>query len=141
MFLDRQTLFSDAQALTATGASTDLIDLGQERRIGVGEPMCVVATCDVAMGGTSPTLVITVQSDDNASFSSAATVVATGTISSLAAGAKVVLPIPPGTATERYIRLNYTLGGTSPTVTLTAALMPQSMVYNDYYYADGLVIS
>lgn len=141
MYIDRQNLVSDAQALTATAASTDFIDLGQERRLGVGEPMAVVISCDVAMGGTTPTLVATLQSDDNTSFSSAASVVVSPTFSSFAAGAKYVLPIPPGVATERYVRVNYTLGGTSPTITVTTALVPMSLVQNDYVYPDGFTIS
>lgn len=144
MIIDSQNLFSDAQALSATGASTNLIDLGAERRIGSGEPMAAVVTVDVALAGTSPTFAITVQSDDNSGFSSAATVVTSATISGAAnapAGAKFVVPIPSGLATERYVRLNYTLGGTTPTITVTAFLQPMSMIQNDAYYADALTIS
>lgn len=144
MIIDSQNLFSDAQALSATGASTNLIDLGAERRIGSGEPMAAVVTVDVALAGTSPTFAVTVQSDDNSGFSSAATVVTSATISGAAnapAGAKFVVPLPSGFATERYIRLNYTLGGTTPTITVTAFLQPMSMIQNDAYYADALTIS
>lgn len=141
MFIDSQHLFSDAQALTATAASTNLIDLGADRNIGVGEPLCVVITCDVAMGGTSPTLVVTLQADDNSSFSSAATVLALPSKSALAAGDQLVLPVPADLLTERYVRLNYTVGGTSPTVTLTAALQPSSMVQNYSSYAKNYTIS
>jgi len=91
MYVDRENLFSNAQALTVTAASTDIIDLGQERRLGVGEPMCVVIGCDVAMGGTTPTMIATLQSDDNAGFSSATSVVVSPTFSSFAAGAKYVV--------------------------------------------------
>lgn len=142
MYLDSQHLFSDAQALTATAVSTNIIDLNAtERRIGTGEPMCVVISCDVAMGGTTPTMIATLQSDDNSGFSSAVSVVVSPTFSSFAAGAKYVLPIPPGTATERYIRVNYTLAGTSPTITVTTFLQPMNMVQNDQVYADGITIS
>lgn len=141
MYIDRQNLFSDAQALTATAASTDVIDLGEERRIGTGEGMVVIVQADVALAGTTPTLAIAIQSDSVENFASPATVLASATLSALAAGQRVVLPIPAGVATERYIRLNYTLGGTTPTVTLTAALMPENMVQNDYYYADSITIS
>lgn len=141
MIIDSQQLFSDAQALTGTAASTNLIDIAQERRIGTGEPMAVVVSVDVALAGTSPTLAIAVQSDDNSGFSSAATITSSQTISSAAAGSKFVLPIPSGLSTERYVRLNYTLGGTSPTVTVTAFLQPASMIQNDAYYADAITIS
>jgi len=140
MIIDSQHLFSDAQALTVTAASTNLIDLGAERKIGVGEPMAVVIACDVALAGTSPTFVATLQSDDNSGFSSAATVIASASQSSFAAGAKLVIPLPQGN-TERYVRLNYTLGGTSPTITVTSFLQPMSMIQNDVVYADGITIS
>ena len=142
MFIEAQHLFSDSQALTVTAASTNLIDLkATTTRLGVGEPMCVVISCEVAMGGTSPTMIATLQSDDSSGFGSAATVVVSPTFSSFAAGAKYVLPIPPGTATEQYIRLNYTMGGTSPTITVSAFLMPMNMVDNYASYADGFTIS
>lgn len=141
MFLDRQNKVSDAQVLTATAVSTDVIDLGEERRLGTGEPMAFVVQADVALGGTSPTLVIAIQSDDVENFASPAVVLSSATLSALAAGQRVILPIPPGARTERFVRLNYTLGGTSPTVTLTSALLPMSMIQNDFYYNDAIVIS
>lgn len=142
MNVDAQHLYSDAQALTATAASTNLIDHGPgaERRLGTGEPMAVVIAVDVALAGTSPTFQATLQSDDAAAFGSPTTVAQSKSYTALAAGAKIVIPIPPGDATERYTRLNYTLGGTTPTVTVTAFLQPMSMIQNDAVYADGFAI-
>lgn len=141
MYIDSQHLLSDAQALTATAASTNVIDLGADRNVGVGEPLAVVITCDVALAGTSPTFIATIQADDNSGFSSAATVIACPQKSAIAAGDQIVLPLPADAMTERYLRLNYTLGGTSPTVTVTAFLQPLSMVQNYQSYADGFNIS
>ena len=50
------------------------------------------------------------------------------------------MTIPLPNTNERYIRLNYTLGGTTPTVTLSAHLAPLSMVQNNRTYADGFSI-
>ncbi len=141
MIPDAQHLFSDAQALSATAASTNIIDLGVERRIGSGEPMVVVITVDVALAGTTPTFVATLQSDDNSGFASAATVAATPSYSALAVGRRLYLSVPPDLNTERYLRLNYTLGGTTPTVTVTSFLQPASMINTDYQYPDALTIS
>lgn len=141
MILDAQHLFSDAQALTATAASTNLIDFGSDRNIGIGEPMAVVVTVDTALAGTSPTINIAVQMDDSAAFSSPVSVVTSQTYSALAQGAKVVIPIPPDTSGERFCRLNYTLGGTTPTITVTAALIPMNMVQNEVAYPKGYTIS
>ncbi len=143
MILDKLNQYSDAQALTASAASTNVIDHGPgaERRLGTGEPMAVVITVDVALAGTSPTFQATLQSDDAEAFPSAGTVAQSKQYSALAAGAKVVIPVPPGEATERYTRLNYTLGGTTPSITVTAQLQPMSMIQNDAVYADGFSIT
>ena len=42
MYTDAQNLFSDAQALTVTADSTNVIDLGVDRNVGQGEPLAVV---------------------------------------------------------------------------------------------------
>lgn len=138
-----QQFSSSAQALSGAGtvASTDTIDLGVERRIGTGEPMAVVIYATVAMTGTSPTFQCNVQSDDNTGFSSAAVVAASPSFSALALGAKVVIPLPQGALSERYVRLSYTLGGTAPAVSVKAMLQPLNMVDQFNSYASGYTIS
>ena len=142
-YVDAQTLLSDAQALTATAVSTNYINLGAAQTyLGTGEPMAVLITVDVAAGGTSPTLIATLQSDDNTSFSSAATVAVSPTFAgaTLVAGYQFILPIPVGTATEQYIRLSYTVGGTTPTVTVTAIVKPTSMVGQQHYLPNAYTV-
>jgi hypothetical protein len=143
MFIDAQNQYSDAQALSGTGAaSTNLIDHGAaERRLGSGEPMGVGITVDVALAGTTPTFVATLQSDDAVGFPSPGTVAQSKSYSALAVGARVIIPIPPGQATERFTRLNYTLGGTTPTITVTAFLAPLSFLGEWAAYADGFDIT
>jgi hypothetical protein len=63
------------------------------------------------------------QTDDNASFSSTTDIVASVQKIAMAAGDKIVLAVPY--ENEQYLRLNYTMGGTSPTVSLTAWLTDQ----------------
>ena len=145
MIIDAQNLFSDAQALTGTSAvaSTNIIDLTSDRNIGVGEPMAVVVTVDVTAGGTTPSLVVAVQADDNASFSSPAVVLTGPSIAAagLVAGAKYTYLLPANNGTERYIRLTYTQSGTSPTVTVTAVLQPANAVENINHYPSGYTVS
>lgn len=143
MIIDAQNEFSDGQALTSTAASTNLIDLGADRNIGVGEPMGVLLLVDVAAddGNADETYSVAVQTDDNSSFSSATTI---GTITITrgdAAGTKYVFALPKDTSMERYIRLNYTLGGTSPSVTVSAYLQPLNAIESYTAYADGFTIS
>jgi hypothetical protein len=51
------------------------------------------------------------------------------------------VPVPQGALNERYIRLNYTLGGTSPSVTVKAFLQPVNMTDAFAGYPSGYVIS
>lgn len=139
MILDRENAFSIAQALTVTAASTDLIDLSQVRQIGSGKDLYLVINIDVAAGGTSPTLAVAVQTDDNAAFSSATTLLTSPTYTGaqMVASTQFVLPLPQQ-GFERYLRLNYTLGGTSPTVTLSAHLV--ETYQQDVKYAAGFTV-
>lgn len=135
MIFDAQALFSDAQAITATAASTNIIDLGAP---GTPKHAAAAMTQDIGRGRPVPlrvqvveafnnltSLAIAVQVDDNSAFSSAKTVqTVTVLLADLVAG-KVVLPeyVPRGTD-ERYMRLYYTVTGTAPTTgKITAGLV------------------
>jgi len=135
MILDKENQFCDGQAITASGMSTDVIDLGAANQdIGEGEPMGVLITIDVAADDTTgdETYNFKLQQDDNSGFSSGADVagvsldVARGT----AAGNKYVLPVPKYAITEQYLGVYATLGGTTPTVTFSAFLLPLSHIQN-----------
>jgi len=143
MILDAQLLFSDAQALTATAVSTNVVDFSADRDPGVGEEMAVVIQLDVAAdaGNSDETYVAAIQTDDNESFSSAATVASITITRGDAAGTRYVSLLPKSTLVERYIRISYTLGGTTPTATVTAFLVPAKFVDAYRAYADGYTIS
>lgn len=147
MYIDAQTLLSDAQAITADAASTNTIDLGDvtpKRSIGDGEPLAVVFTVDVAADSTTgdETYAFEFIQSANANLSSADVLAAmTVAAANLTAGAQVVLPIPPGVITKRYIGANYNVGGTTPTITVTASIVPQSFAPKIKSYADGFTIS
>lgn len=142
MILDAQLMYSDAQALTATAASTNVVDHGSDRNLGMGVALAILIVFDVALAGTTPTLTIALQTDDNAAFSSAAQVAITASITAAAVGAKYVIMLPPDTSMERFSRLNYTLGGTSPTATVTAMMLPANFISQENtYYADAITIS
>lgn len=143
MIVDKFNTYSDAQALTSTAASTDLIDHGADRNLGVGEPMVVEILLDVAAdgGNSNETYVAALETDDNAAFSSATTIGSVTIVRGAAAGTRYYIAIPPGLEFERYSRLNFTLGGTTPSVTVTAHLVPQSFVDQYVQYADNITIS
>ena len=111
MILDKENLFSEDQAITVTAASTNLIDLGAAYK-GEGEPVNILAQVTTAFaGGTS--VACKLQTDDNASFSSATDVLDSGAIATatLAQGYKFKFSVLPNDL-ERYIRLYFTVVGT-----------------------------
>lgn len=128
MIFSRALQFSDGQAITATAASTNTIDLGATgtvygasapmvREIGFGTDAEMAVTVTQTFNNLT-SLSIAIQVDDNAAFSSPVTVFTSPayTLPQLATGAKYLLPdqFPAGT-NERYVRLFYTVVGTAPT--------------------------
>lgn len=118
MILDNQTLLSNQQAITASAASTNIIDLGPintgiVRDIGKGHPIPILVqvTEDFAAAGAG-TLTVAIQTDDNSAFSSAKTVYTTAALAlaDLKAGRQITLDYIPRGTNERFMRLNYTVG-------------------------------
>lgn len=134
MLLDGETQFSNRQAITATAASTNFIDLSDTgtranstvkltRDIGGWcNDLLIQVTQDFA-GGTS--VAVQIQTDDNPAFSSPTTVAATAAIpiATLKAGYRFALSDFPVGASERYVRLNYVVVGTPTAGTITAAVV------------------
>lgn len=131
MFLDALGLVSDAQAVAATGFSTNTIDLGTTApRIGTGEPIGFGLAIDVGADITTgdETYTIEVVQSDNANLSSP-DVLESRTIpaAQLALGALHFIEVPQGQPTKRYLGLRYTLGGTTPSFTVTAWLTARKL--------------
>lgn len=136
MIFDKQGLFSDDQAITATAVSTNYIDLGAvgtpvhaagavPRDLGYGHMIPIRAQVTEAFN-TLTTLTLTVEMDDNSSFSSATTVWTSTAVAlaSLVAGYQFSLNNVPIKITERYVRLRYTVGGSNPsTGKITAGIV------------------
>ena len=122
MMFDRLLQVSASQVVTANAASTDVIDLGSNsRRVGPGEPLWLVLVMK-AVSGTSPTLQVALQTDDNSGFSSAATLLSSAAEAGVA-GKSIVMSVPM--TNERFLRANYTVGGTSPSFTVDCFLTNQ----------------
>lgn len=131
MILSAEQEFSSGQNLTASGASTNTIDLGAPgtakgaptalvRDVGKGRPVPLVVQLAAAASGTNPTITVTIQMDTTSAFSSATTVASSPTISDGSAGQRIPLHWLVEGITERYLRLYYTLAGTSPDYTVDA---------------------
>ncbi|HEM7801970.1 TPA: hypothetical protein U2L32_002510 [Burkholderia cenocepacia] len=133
MIIDSLLEFSRAQALTATAVSQNVIDLGSDRDIGPGRPLWLVVAfkVDAVAGGTYQ---IDLQTDDAVNFPSP-TVIASVSPTAPKAGQRVVLGMP--FSNERYLRLNYVLGGTGPGATVDAFLTDQDPA-SWQAYPDGI---
>ena len=146
---DKKNEFSDAQAFSGVGTfdSTNIINLSQARNLGVGEPMVIRVNIKVAadigdadetynfVGVSASDLAFTTPvefSRRNFSIAQAAT---------LLAGKQVVLALPPELdLVLQYLKLQLELAGTTPAITLSAHLVPQSFVGVDPKYANGFEI-
>ncbi|MBP2638217.1 MAG: hypothetical protein H6Q72_4124 [Firmicutes bacterium] len=118
----RQTDGSDEQTITVTAASTNYLDFGSDGNF--FEPAYLhIRVLDAFESATSgATLTVALQSDDNTSFSSAATMltpVSAVDHSSLTAGYHVVVPFPIQDL-EQYYRLYFTASATMTTGSIVA---------------------
>ena len=141
MILDYENMYADGQALTASAASTHIIDHGAAGDLGAGRAMVVVINVDVAAdtANADETYQFVLQQDDNSGFASPSEVIAKSIPGgALAAGSQHVIPVPPGALSERYSRLFSTLGGTTPSITYTAHLLPMSHIQHWSAYADAV---
>lgn len=139
--LDRENAFSQSQALTGTTLipSTDVIDMSQVRQIGggKGEPLLQL-NFEVAAGGTTPTITVALQTDDNVGFASPATVITYMNAVTTPGASSQLTFFLPRQGLERFIRLAYTQGGTTPTTTLSAHLLVDSQ--EDIKYPGGFTV-
>jgi len=125
MIFSKNQTFSDAQAVTATAASTNIIDTGAfgtphggnalARDLGKGTPIPFLAQVTVDFA-TLTSLKFSLQCDDNSGFSSPKTVVEqTIALADLKAGKQVAFQVLPNDITERYVRMYYTVAGSNAT--------------------------
>lgn len=109
MIIDKALQVSNEQAVTASAASTDVIDFGQANpNSGLNQNTTMAITVDAAATASgAATVAFSVQdSADNSTF---ADVVVTAPIgkAALTLGAQLLIPMP--TAHRRYVRVYYTV--------------------------------
>lgn len=130
MFVDSKLELSDAQALTATAVSTNVIPVSGN--IGPGEPMAIAVTVNVAADTTdaNETYQFVLQTATDAAFTSPVNLITTEAFdgSTLLEGTTFMVPL--GSNNLAFLRMNYVLGGTTPSITVDAHLQPQSMIDN-----------
>lgn len=144
MILDNENLFSDAQALTASAASTNYIDLQNAYSyMGSGKPLYIHLNVDVALtdSGSDSTVTVALETDDNTGFSSATSVQTLFTIAATAAAGTVYKAvIAPGIISERYLRVYYTMNnGNLTTGSVTCGIV--ETLQDDRVLPNGYTIS
>lgn len=110
MIIDKSLQVSSAQAVTASAASTDVIDFVQANPdLGMDSHSSMVFTVsEAAAAAGAATVTFSVQdSADNSTFADVAVTAAIGK-ASLPVGAQVVIPMP--VKLRRYCRAYYTIG-------------------------------
>lgn len=117
MLLDANLRFSNDQAITATAASTNIIDQKiANRDAGTGRPLYVVVVVTTAMTNTG-TVAVALESDSTTTM----TPDKTRTLFTIPAGSAVgdmfICALMPGGEVEqlRYLGLRYTVSGTVDT--------------------------
>lgn len=128
MIFDKTNLFSDAQAITATAVSTNVIDFGETdtpkhavnaitRDVGKGRAidLFIQSVADFDSAANDGTLTITLELDAAEAFGGGADhTIDLGTYAEadLVAGFRVPIQYVPLSANLRYARLAYTVAGT-----------------------------
>jgi hypothetical protein len=132
MILDNETMFSKAQGpITATVASTGIIDLGGGGDTGPSERLSLFVTCNPPFTGTG-TLTIELQTADAVSGGALSSPVtkaayAVGNAALSAGGKLLSARLPHGM--KRYARLNYVL---STSATLAAGKLTAGLALDVY---------
>lgn len=145
MHVDAFLRFSSAQAITATAASTDYVDLGAVRDVGVGENLYVVAVVTTALAdaGSNSPVVVSLEGDSATTFSPDSTQDLFTFPAASAAGTVRIARIPPGAMNYRYAQLKYTVGtggvGDLSSGNITAFITKDVQYYTAY--ADNITIS
>ena len=111
MMYDKLNTFGTDQAVTTTAPSTDIIDLGAARDMGNGEPLeLVILVTETVTATGAATVTFTLETDDNAGFSSTVVLASSGAMAkaALTTGTEVLRVKVPLDA-ERFLRTNYTV--------------------------------
>lgn len=123
MYIDKQAEFSDAQAVTATAISTNVMDLisnasGKNplRDVGTGQDVYLVITTQAAATDdlSDATLTVTLESDSTQNLATSPTThFSTGTLAFAAfspVGTVLAAVKLPAGSYERYLGVRYTVG-------------------------------
>jgi hypothetical protein len=139
--LDRQSLLGDAQAVTTSAYSTDVIDLGSLRDVGAGEEIQVLIQATEAFTAAgAATLTVSLETATTENFASPVTLASTGAIpvASLTLGSKASITAVPGKVL-RYLRLSFVVAtGPMTAGKITSALGTETIFQDNVSHPDSL---
>jgi hypothetical protein len=127
MIFSKQLLLSNAQVITATALSTNVIDLGVagtpfdgaaplHQDVGKGTPVPILIQVVQAFN-TLTSLTITIESSANSNMTSSTVLVSqTIPLAQLTLGAQTAYQVLPVGLDQRYLAVRYTVTGTAPTL-------------------------
>lgn len=150
MLTDALLQLSTAQAVTATAFSTNTIDLGTARDMGVGTDLYALIQTDVsATAAGAATVNFQVVSSANANLSSPNVIAQTDAIpkTDLTAGRKVIeIAISPAVLNslpvgQRYLGIQYLVGTGPLTAGSFTALIADTAVSQGENYASGFSVA
>jgi hypothetical protein len=124
MIVDANNIFSDSQAITATAASTNVLDLGAagtpfgapaavDQDVGKGNQIPIALNVTQAFNNLTSLAVALQKSADNSTWVEVAT--RTYLLAELGIGQLSFPAQVPVGSDARYLRFNYTVAGTAPT--------------------------
>ena len=112
-----------------------------QRGAGIGEAMEVAFVVDVAAAPGGTYTFGLVQSAVDTMAAPDVLISRTLAAATLVVGHRFMLPVPQQGADKRYLAVRSTLGGTTPTITMTAFLQPHSMAsVEPAIHADAITI-
>lgn len=118
MMIDNALAVSNAQVITATGNSTDYIDLLGALNLGAGNCQKLVFVLQIsAVSGTTPTMTVKLVGADDTGFST--NKVTLGWISDNITAIGLYRIGVANVARKRYVRLEFVITGTTPSFTTT----------------------
>lgn len=125
MILDYELELSSKQAIVATAASTNNVDLKAAKDVGVGEPIHVAARVTQAFNNLT-SLDVAIQGCDDAAGTNPVTLVTKNfLLAALTNNAPLPMPPLPAGVSKRFLRALYTVNGAAPTTgQVTLGIVP-----------------
>jgi hypothetical protein len=146
MWVDNEIYFTSSagQAVTVAAASTNQYDAGEDRDVGVGEPLMIVTVITVALtdAGSDSDVDVTLETDDNSGFGSPTvrqTLYNIPAVSAIGAGPFAAY-IAHGAFVERFAQLRFTPNNGALTTGTFKSFLTKD-VQRWKAYADAVTIS